>query len=89
MTPRGKGRAPFRRRPPRNRNPRPQANGLLVHGFRTLLDDLPTVVPNEMRTGDWPERVLPIVAEPRGVQRKAFDLLNVKASRNVPTAPPG
>ena len=59
------------------------ADGFPVHSFRTLLADLATVTLNEMHVTDKPECVLPIVTELSDIQKKAFDLLNVKPNQHV------
>lgn len=51
-------------------------DGLPVHSFRTLLDDLATLTRNTVRlTG---ARTTPILATPTDGQRRAFELLGIK-----------
>ena len=54
-------------------------NGLEVHSFRTLLEDLATVTKDRMNpvTGDS-SAVFDMVSPMTPLQRKAFDLLGVK-----------
>jgi transposase len=50
-------------------------DGLAVHSFRTLLQDLATLTRNTVRIGDLPRITMLAVATP--VQAKAFELLGV------------
>ena len=60
------------------------ADGLPVHSFRTLLDDLSGVVLNQMRLPGEGENRLSVVTTPTPVQKRAFQLLGVKPDQNVP-----
>ena len=51
-------------------------DGLPVHSFRTLLDDLATLTRNTVRCGKGPE--LTLLARPTEIQQRAFDLLGTK-----------
>jgi hypothetical protein len=51
-------------------------DGLPVHSFRTLLDDLATLTRNTVRCGKAPEMTL--LARPTEIQQRAFDLLGTK-----------
>jgi hypothetical protein len=51
-------------------------DGLPVHSFRTLLDDLATLTRNTVRCGNAPEMTL--LARPTEIQQRAFDLLGIK-----------
>ncbi len=53
------------------------ADGLPVHGFRSLLADLATVAHNTIATAINPLYPLTVVTRPTPVQQKAFDLLTV------------
>jgi hypothetical protein len=53
------------------------ADGLPVHGFRTLLADLGTLTRNTVVTAVAPNLPLMILTTPTPVQRKAFALLDV------------
>ena len=59
-------------------------DGLPVHSFETLLDDLSSVVLNIVRMPEHPESKLALVTQPTPLQARAFDLLEVKPSRLVP-----
>jgi hypothetical protein len=51
-------------------------DGLPVHSFRTLLEDLATLTRNTVRCGEAPEMTL--LARATEIQQRAFDLLGVK-----------
>jgi hypothetical protein len=51
-------------------------DGLPVHSFRTLLDNLATLTRNTMRCGKAPEMTL--LARSTEIQQRAFDLLGTK-----------
>jgi transposase len=53
------------------------ADGLPVHGFRSLLADLATLARNTIATAINPLYPLTVVTRPTPVQQKAFDLLAV------------
>ena len=58
------------------------ADGLPAHSLRTLLDNLATLMLNQMRLpGDSP---LTVVTKPTPVQERAFGLRGVKPDSNVP-----
>jgi Transposase DDE domain len=50
-------------------------DGLPVHSFRTLLDDLATLTRNTLVTALDPEHPFTLTARPTPLQQKAFDLL--------------
>ena len=52
-------------------------DGLPVHSFRTLLDDLATLAYNVCHTPLNPEARIVMITRPTPVQEKAFRLLNV------------
>jgi transposase len=54
------------------------ADGLPVHSFRSLLNDLATVARNTIITAISPRYPLTVVTRPTPIQQKAFDLLGVK-----------
>ena len=54
---------------------RKTADGLPVHSFRTLLQDLATLTRNTVRLGDAPPAIM--LASPTPVQREVFDKLQV------------
>ena len=64
-------------------------DGLPVHSFRTLLDDLSTVALNTVRLAGSEASPLTIVTRPTPLQRRAFALLEVKPNQNVPITVPG
>ena len=59
-------------------------DGLPVHSFETLLDDLSSVVLNIVRMPEHPESKLALVTQLTPLQARAFDLLEVKPPRLVP-----
>jgi len=56
-------------------------DGLPVHGFRSLLADLATVVRNTITTAITPDHHLTVVTRPTPLQQKAFQLLGVTCSQ--------
>ncbi|AQH05064.1 hypothetical protein A9R05_39180 (plasmid) [Burkholderia sp. KK1] len=56
---------------------RPSDDGLPVHSFRTLLDDLATRAYNVCHTPLNPKAKIVMITRPTPVQEKAFRLLNV------------
>ena len=54
------------------------ADGLPVHSFRTLLQDLATVVRNTIVTAITPDYHLTVVTRPTPIQQRAFQLLGVE-----------
>lgn len=56
-------------------------DGLPVHGFRSLLADLATVVRNTITTAITPDHHLTVVTRPTPLQKKAFQLLGVTCSQ--------
>jgi transposase len=56
-------------------------DGLPVHSFRSLLDDLATVARNTMTTAINPDYPLTVLTRPTPIQQKAFDLLGVGCSQ--------
>ena len=63
--------------------------GLCVHSFRTLLEDLGTLSLNEVTPPGSPECRLHITAEPTAFQRRAFELLGVSERGIVPSTVTG
>ena len=61
--------------------------GLPVHGFDTLLQDLATLTLNDVTLPGQPDTPFRLLAEPTELQRKAFDLLGFKP--DVYSQPPG
>ncbi len=59
-------------------------DGLPVHSFRTLLDDLSGMALNQLRLPVHGESLLSVVTAPTPVQKRAFQLLGVKPDQNVP-----
>jgi len=53
------------------------ADGLPVHSFRTLLDDLATLTRNTLVTAIAPEQPFCLTARPTPLQQKAHDLLGL------------
>jgi len=51
-------------------------DGLPVHSFRSLLDDLATLTRNTVRFGH--AATFPVLAKPTEIQRRAFDLLGLQ-----------
>ncbi len=64
-------------------------DGLPVHSFRTLLDDLSGMALNQLRLPGHGESLLSVVTAPTPVQKRAFQLLGVKPDQNVPIRLPG
>ena len=59
-------------------------DGLPVHSFRTLLDDLSGLALNQLRLPGHGDSRLTVVTAPTPVQQRAFALLGVKPDQNVP-----
>ena len=59
-------------------------DGLPVHSFRTLLDDLSGMALNRLRLQGHGDSLLTVVTTPTRVQKRAFELLGVKPDQNVP-----
>ena len=57
--------------------------GLPVHSFRTLLDDLATVTLNEVTLPGNPEDAFPMISQPTPLQAKAFELLEIDPGKFV------
>jgi hypothetical protein len=57
------------------------ADGLPVHSFRSLLDDLATVAHNTITTAITPDYHLTVITRPTPLQQKAFNLLGVNCSQ--------
>jgi transposase len=53
------------------------ADGLPIHSFRTLLDDLATLTRNTLVTAIAPEQPFSLTARPTPLQQKAHDLLGL------------
>ncbi len=64
-------------------------DGLPVHSFRTLLDDLSSVALNTVHLAGSEASPLTIVTRPTPLQRRAFSLLEVNPHQNVPITVPG
>ncbi|WP_420431332.1 IS1634 family transposase [Candidatus Poriferisocius sp.] len=60
------------------------ADGLPVHSFRTLMEDLATLTLNEVSLPGNPELALPLLAVPTQLQNRAFELLNIDPARMLP-----
>jgi hypothetical protein len=56
-------------------------DGLPVHSFRTLLDDLATLTRNTLVTPIAPEQPFTLTARPTLVQQKARDLLGLSRTQ--------
>src|SRR6201998_3730870 len=56
-------------------------DGLPVHSFRTLLDDLATLTRNTLVTATPPQDPLPWIARPTPVQQRARDLLGLSRTQ--------
>jgi hypothetical protein len=54
-------------------------DGLPIHSFRTLLDDLATLTRNTLVTAIAPEQPFTLIARPTPVQQRARDLLRALA----------
>ena len=57
--------------------------GLPVHSFQTLLDDLATLTLNEVTLPGNPDDAFPMVSQPTPLQAKAFELLEIDPSKFV------
>jgi hypothetical protein len=57
------------------------ADGLPVHSFRSLLDDLATLARNTITTAITPDYPLTVMTRPTPIQQKAFNLLGVGCSQ--------
>ncbi len=64
-------------------------DGLPVHSFRTLLEDLATLSVIGVSLPSHPEATVPVIAPPTPVQQRAFDLLNTDPTRFVSSAMTG
>ena len=64
-------------------------DGLPVHSFRTLLEDLATLTLNEVSLPGNPELALPLLATPTQLQAKALELLGLKPEKIVPSVKTG
>jgi transposase len=56
-------------------------DGLPVHSFQSLLDDLATLARNTITTAITPHYPLTVLTRPTPVQQKAFDLLGIKCAQ--------
>jgi len=56
-------------------------DGVPVHSFRTLLDDLATLAYNVCHTPLNPDAKIVMITRPTPIQEKAFRLLNVSPAR--------
>src|SRR5580693_402226 len=56
-------------------------DGLPVHSFRTLLDDLATLTRNTLVTAIAPEQPFTLIARPTPIQQKARDLLGLSRTQ--------
>ena len=59
-------------------------DGLPVHSFDTLLDDLATLTLNRMSLSSAPDHHFDIVAEPTPLQRRALSLLDISPDKMFP-----
>ena len=59
-------------------------DGLPVHSFRTLMEDLSTMVLNQLRLPGQESSLISIVTSPTPVQARAFALIGVKPNHEVP-----
>ena len=59
-------------------------DGLVVHSFETLLDDLSSVALNKVCLPGQPGTSLAIVTQPTRIQARAFELLDVNPRQSVP-----
>ena len=59
------------------------ADGLPVHSFRSLLNDLATLARNTIITAISPHYPLTVLTRPTPIQQKAFDLLGVNPSSRI------
>src|SRR6201994_1882233 len=57
------------------------SDGLPVHSFRTLLDDLATLTRNTLVTAIAPEQPFTLIARPTPVQQRARDLLGLSRTQ--------
>ncbi len=64
-------------------------DGLPVHSFRTLLDDLSGVTVNTVRLPGTDGAGMPVVTRPTRLQRRAFELLEVNPDQTVPISVTG
>jgi len=55
-------------------------DGLPVHSFRSLLDDLATLARNTITTAISPDYPITVLTRPTPIQHKAFDLLGLAVS---------
>ncbi len=62
---------------------------LPVHSFRTLLDDLASVVVNVIRLPGGDQERITIVTRRTRLQSRAFELLKVNPDRSVPISMTG
>ena len=58
--------------------------GLVVHSFETLIDDLSGVALNKVCLPGQPDTSLAIVTQPTRIQARAFELLDVNPRQSVP-----
>ena len=56
-------------------------DGLPVHSFRTLIDDLATLTRNTLVTAIAPDQPFTLTARPTPVQLKACDLLGLSRTQ--------
>ena len=64
-------------------------DGLPVHSFRTLLDDLSCVVVNTVRLPGADQARMAVVTRSTRLQRRAFELLEVNPDQSVPISVTG
>ncbi len=65
------------------------SDGMPVHSFRTLLDDLSTIVLNTVRLPGTEQARVAIVTRPTTLQDRALSLLDVKPDQAVPMTETG
>ena len=64
-------------------------DGLPVHSFRTLLQDLATLTLNEVSLPSYPDAIMPLLSEPTPVQARALALLGITPEKTVPSVMTG
>ena len=65
------------------------ADGLPVHSFRTLMDDLATLTLNEVSLPGSPDHAFPLLARPTELQARTLALLGIRPAQTVPSVVTG
>ena len=78
-------RAVVSERAKRKSDTKKTAEGLCVHSFRTLMEDLATLSLNEVVPPGSPDHRFCVMSEPTAVQERAFELLGVDRGKFVPS----